>query len=181
MGTIQAGTWPVEVDATFLGKSSKKGTGYVGVRFKDETGDTITAYLYTSDAAIARTVETLERLGWSLSASNGDLFTLHETNLIVGAKCEIVVEDEEYDGKWRPKVKWINELGGGGRAEGMAAEEARSFAAALRAKVYGAKAGQAPAAGKPAQKASPRPAPKPSPKPASVPPSEPEGDDDIPF
>lgn len=180
MGTIQAGTYDVEVDATFLGKSAKKGTGYVAVRFKDEVGDTITAYLYTSDKAIERTIETLGVLGWDLNANNGDLYTLHETQLLVGAKAEIVVEDEEYNSKIYPKVRWINEPGGGGRSEGMAPDEAKAFAAALRAKVYGAVAGKgqvAKAAGKPAAK----PASRPAPAKASVPPSGPEGDDEIPF
>lgn len=177
MGTIQAGTWDVVVDATFLGKSPKKGTGYVAVRFKDDVGDTITAYLYTSDAALGRTVETLEALGWSVEANNGDVSTLHETQLLVGAKAEIVVENEEYEGKVRPKVKWINDPNGGGRAEGMAPSDAQAFAAALRAKVYGTRLGKAPAS-KPAA----RPAARPAPSKATAPPDDQGGDDsDLPF
>lgn len=178
MGTIKPGIWDVVVDSTFLGKSRKKGTGYIGVRFKDDVGDTITAYLYTSDAALGRTIETLEMLGWSVEANNGDVNSLNETPLLVGAKAEIVVEDEEYEGKFHAKVKWINPPGGGGgRVEAMTPNEAMAFAAALRAKVYGTRAGKAPSA-KPAA----RPAAKPAPAKTTAPPDDQGGDDsDIPF
>jgi len=180
MGTIKAGTYVVTVKGTHLGKSPKKGTGYVGVRFEDEVGDTITAFLYTSDAAIGRTIETLEQaLGWNVEAHNGDLFSLHETDLLVGKQVEIVVEDEEYEGKYRPKVKWINALNSGGRVEGMQADDAKAFAAALRATVYGTRAGKAPGATPAA-----RPAAKPAPAQAAAPSQGGDGpgeDDDLPF
>lgn len=178
MAVIPEGTHLVRVHSTFLGKSKNTQTGYVGVVFEDDAGDTITAYLYTSDKAIGRTVETLELLGWDLQANNGDLSTLHETPLLHGRQSEIVVENETYEGKTRAKVKWINGPDGGGRAEGMPANEAQAFAAALRAKVYGSKAGKPPAA-----KVAPKPAARAAVKavPVQTAEAEQQGDDDIPF
>jgi hypothetical protein len=100
---IPIGKHHATVTAAALSESSK-GTPCVQIEF-DANGDTITAWLYLSDAAFERAVKTLrDAFGF-----DDDFETLPDQ--LIGKQCQIVVEEEADDkGNLRPRVKWINSL-----------------------------------------------------------------------
>lgn len=120
----------VRVTATALAET-KTGVGQIVVGFEDSDGNTISAYLFTSDKAWEYTAEKLKTLGWD-PRENGYMF--EELNAdpspIAGNEVDIVTEEEEYEGKRRMKVKWINAPGLG--VERMQPAEAATFAMTLR-------------------------------------------------
>lgn len=136
MGVIGAGRHGVKVVNHVLGRSGT-GTPHVAVLFEDGAGDRITWYGYLSDAALERTVASLQILGWDPKEHGGDVKALNGTGILAEAEADIVVEMETYEGETRPKVKWVNEPGGGLGA-GMDAVEADAFSASLRQKVLSA-------------------------------------------
>jgi len=90
-------------------------------------GQRITWYGYFTDATIERTLESLEHAGWDgeseLSAPKG-----------LGSKtCSIVVQHEEYDGKMRAKVAWVNGSAGLALKQALSKEEALSFDKRMKA------------------------------------------------
>ncbi len=140
---IQAGTHDVHVKETYLGKSKVKGTPYVGVVLQDDQGCTLTWYGYLSDAAVERTIQVLQDIGWNAEEDNWEVAALDATPRLVNVACQIVVEDEEYEGKVRPKVKWLNPEGGGtGVRETMAPEEVKSFSSEIRKRILASKGPQ---------------------------------------
>lgn len=96
------------------------------------TGSTITWFGYFTDKAIEGTFRALRRLGWQ-GNDLSDLSTIGTKDVV------IVVESEEYEGKFRPKVKWINDPdgGGGGLALKTPLDDARAkqFAAKMKGAV----------------------------------------------
>ena len=136
MAVIAVGRHAVKVVSHALGRSST-GTPHVAVLFEDAGGDRITWYGYLSDAAMERTIKSLQALGWDPVANNGMVDSLNGTDLLVGRDAEVVVDTEVYNGEVRHKVKWVNAVGGG-LGEGMAADDATSFAASLRQKILSA-------------------------------------------
>ena len=100
---IPIGKHTATVTGAFLSESSK-GTPCVQIEF-DASGETITAWLYLSDAAFERSVKTLrDAFGF-----DDDFETLAQQ--LVEKQCQIVVEEEADDkGNLRPRVKWINSL-----------------------------------------------------------------------
>jgi hypothetical protein len=134
MSIIKAGRHEVVVTTT--GLQEKENGLTITVGFEDVDGNTITAYLYTSEKAWPYTEKKLQTLGWD-PLQNG--FRFEELNTepspIAGKAVQIVVADEEYDGKLRSKVQFINPPGGG--VERLAPEEAKSVAARLRARLTG--------------------------------------------
>lgn len=95
-----------------FGTSSKKGTQQCAVCFEilrgPQAGQKVTWIGYFTDATIERTLNALRICGFE-----GD-----DVSSFPGQSPEnevsIVVEHEEYDGKVRVKVAWVNEPGGGG-------------------------------------------------------------------
>ena len=70
---------------------------------------TVKAYLYLSDAAIQYTLEKLGNLGWH-GKSIDELDPNDQTHYnFKGAKALITGKMEEYEGKMRPKVDFIND------------------------------------------------------------------------
>ncbi len=138
MAIIQAGRHDVTVADHQLGRSGT-GTPHIAVRFEDEHGAGITWYGYLTDGALNSTLKALDALKWDTAVHDGRIDSLNGTGVLVGTQATIVVENEEYKGEWHPKVKWVNELGGGGSAERMDAAEASSFAVDLRKKILAAK------------------------------------------
>lgn len=141
MAVIGIGTHLVRVVSHVLGKSGT-GTPHIAVLFEDVNGDRVTWYGYLTDKAMERTVASLQVLGWDPVADNGLVNRLNGTQALVGAEAEIVVEMEEWEGKPTAKVKWVNRVGGS-LGEGMAEEEAGTFAASLRQKILSAAKPQA--------------------------------------
>ena len=157
------GRYTATIENAELGQS-EKGTPYLSLLCKTTEGEDLTAYLYLSDAAFERTTKTLrEVFGFD---NNFEAVVAQVT----GKECSIVVEAEEYEGKTRMKVKWVNAVGGG---SGKPLENAESLLTQLSARAKRIPAA-APAAARTAPVAA-RPArPAPAPK-AAVP------EDDVPF
>lgn len=95
-------------------------TGTAGLRLpleitSGECKGTLCEYVgWLSHAALPRTVKTLvEVFGWDRNLDA--LGKLLDSGPFVGKECEITVEDEEYNGKTYPKIKWLNRAGGGAR------------------------------------------------------------------
>lgn len=90
---------------------SPNGTDYLYVLFKlkggSQDGQSIGAYFYFSEAAQEKAIEGLRNAGCTFPG--GDV-----TNLAgLGSKdVSLVVEHEEYEGKTKAKVKWVNKVGG---------------------------------------------------------------------
>lgn len=166
-----AGRHRVRVTATALAET-KNGTGQIVVGFEDNEGNSISAYLFTSDKAWEYTAEKLKVLGWD-PVANG--YRFEDLNLdpspIAGNEVDIVTEEEQFEGKWRMKVKWINAPGLG--VERMQPAQASSFAETLRARLL---RGATATAGTPRGNYSRRGNGSPR-YPDSVPPT----DEDVPF
>lgn len=136
MSVMGVGVHPAKVVQHQLGKSGT-GTPHVAVLLENAAGDRITWYGYLTDAALEYTLKTLGVMGWDPVAHDGQISSLNETDLLVGAEVEVVVETEEWNGEHRAKVKWINQPGGG-LGLGMEADDAKSLAAKLRKKILAA-------------------------------------------
>lgn len=121
-----------------------RGKDFCAVNFKisegEIEGERITAYLYFStDENSRRSVESLRYCGCSFPGN--DVTDLEGLGSI---DCQLVVEHEEWEGKTRAKVKWINALRGAGVREEqkMNAGARRSFAARMKAAVIATGGGQ---------------------------------------
>jgi hypothetical protein len=150
MPTIQnPDRYAVTVKAAEFGET-KTGTPYLSLEFSTEAGETITGWLYLSEKALANSVKTLrDAFGF-----DGDFETVIEQ--VVSKPCSITVELEEYEGKERLRVKWIN-----GPRSSKPIDNQAEFLKALSAKAAripkeASRAGTAPA--KAPAKAAPAPA-----------------------
>jgi len=121
-----AGTFVARVKApgnTWFGESGEKGTPFIRVPLIVEEGPQAGREIvwqgWLTEAAFDRTVETLaEAFDW-----DGDLEEMSQGYVpFVDLLCRIVVESEEWEGKTRYRVKWLNPISGGG---GKALEEAK--------------------------------------------------------
>ena len=141
MGTVATGTHLVHVTAHIL---TKTGTGkeQLAITFEDEEGNRITWYGYFTEKTIDRTMETLAILGWDAEKYDHRIASLHDTDILVGAEAEIVVEAEEYEGRTRHKVRWVNAVGAGGAQDPLSAGEAADFSERMRAAFITAKGPQ---------------------------------------
>jgi hypothetical protein len=130
---IEEGTFRARAVDADLGWT-QGGKPQVAVTFEilegEDTGRNITWYGYFTDRTKERTIESLRFCGWKgddisdLSSVNGD------------GEVSLVIEHEEYEGKTRAKVQWVN--GGGARlAKPMDANDAKAFAAKLKGIVAG--------------------------------------------
>lgn len=102
MATIQnPDRYEVTVKSAEFGET-KNGTPYLALEFITEASDTILGWLYLSDKALGNSLKTLrDAFGF-----DGDFDSV--INQVVSKPCSITVELEEYEGKERLKVKWIN-------------------------------------------------------------------------
>lgn len=109
-----------------LGRTSK-GKEQIVVQFENAEGQHATWYGFFSSAALPYTLERLETCGWDGEADGWNVSKLHRSDKLAGNEVELVIEEEEYDGKKTPKIRWINEVGGGAVADPMDSEEASRF------------------------------------------------------
>lgn len=126
---ISPGTYKARgMDAAL--STTKSGREQVGVRFElvDHPGETIIWYGYFTDGTFERTIKSLRACGW-----RGD--DLSDLSGIGAMEVQIVVEHEEYNGKTRAKVRWVNGAGSGGIPNQLAADKAKSFAERMRESV----------------------------------------------
>jgi hypothetical protein len=98
-----AGRYPATVTAANFGET-ENGTPYLYLALAIESGASISAWLYLTEKALEGTTKTLrDAFGF-----DGNFETACDQ--VVGKKCSITVESEEYNGKESLKVKWINAL-----------------------------------------------------------------------
>lgn len=104
------------------------GTEQIGVEFLivggDEDGQRITDYFPLSEKAIQFTFEKLLAAGW-------DGQDMVEWTGLGSVDCRLVVEDEEYQGKWKKKIVFVNRAGVGMK-NAMNAGQKSDFAARMR-------------------------------------------------
>lgn len=97
----------------------------------DNEGHEVTYQAWITDKSLERTIKTLaEVFGW-----DGDIEALAKqttTGPFVGKPCSIVTEEEDYNGKKRVVIKWLNSADGGGKT--MAPDAAMTLAKLLSAK-----------------------------------------------
>jgi hypothetical protein len=132
-----------------LGRA-KTGSEQIGIEFEilsgPDAGKSITAYLYFTEKTFDRTVESLRHCGWQ----GDDLASI--TGLDANEVQLVIDHEQDNTGELRARVKWINALGGLAMNEVLSPNEAKEFAARMRARV--ASIGKKAAATKPAQGAS---------------------------
>lgn len=113
-----------------LGHSST-GKEQVAVLFEitagEHQGKHITWYGYFTDNTVDRTLDSLRHCGW-----DGDNFVALEG--LNRNEVELVIEPEEYQGKWHDRVKWVNRPSTIALKDPMSGEALSAFAARMRGK-----------------------------------------------
>jgi hypothetical protein len=109
---------------------SGSGKEQIGIEFEiqDQEGGHVTWYGFFTEKTTERTIETLRICGWhgtDLSSLDG----------IGDNEVSIVLETEEWEGKARQKVQWVNRAGGLSMANPLNADQAKAFAAKMRGAV----------------------------------------------
>ncbi len=154
-------TYPVVCTGTVLGEF-KTNTPYVEYSFEHQEHP---EYRISCRRALTEKSfsfvekELREALGWDPQKKNWEFEQLNTgaESPCAGVKCSIVVEEEEYDGKLRARVVFVNGEGGGPR-ERLSEDKAKSVADRIRGAIRRGPRSSAPAS---------------SPKPAAKPPSGP--------
>ena len=133
MSLLPEGRHEVEVLSTGLKKSENTGTVQIVIEFGNADG-TIAAFLPITEKAWQYTEAKLQTLGWD-PAEHGFRFEdlSEDPSPLVGVDCQIVVREEEYNGKMSPKVSFINPPGSTGGASTAHGEAAASIADEIRA------------------------------------------------
>jgi len=130
---IPAATYRAQAIDGHLGFTSK-GNEQVVVRFEIVDGpqkdQSIQWFGFFTEACFDRTIQSLRHCGWK-----GD--DVSELTGIDTREVDIVVEHDTYQGKVTPKVRWVNQAGGG---VGMSPVQAADFAASIKARIAGMKA-----------------------------------------
>lgn len=150
------GTFTARACGWELTKSKNKGTEEMLVKFVLDDGTYVYWDGWLTEKAWARTVDSLKACGW-------DGVSMETMEGMGTLDVELVLEEEEYEGVTRTKVKWVNPIGGAPMkvSSPMTGDERRRFLAKMQARLKQAGPAAAP---KPAQKT-----------------SAPVQDDDIPF
>lgn len=133
--TSLAGTHRAHAKEWQLGMSST-GKEQIGVMFQiiggEHDGKHITWFGYFTDGALDRTLESLRHCGW-------DSDSLAELDNLGANEVELVCEDEEYEGRWRTRVKWVNRVSRLQMKEQMSPQQVQAFAAKLRGRTVASK------------------------------------------
>lgn len=170
------GVYRARASSWGLGES-KSGKEQLAIEFRltDPEAPTklITAFLFFTEKTFDRTIESLRHCGWQ----GDDLTNLSGLD---ANEVDLVLEEEEYEGKRQTKVKWINRCGGLTLKAPLSEDKARTFAASMRDRIRALDASAGRPAAKPAAKATvtnfQKPATKGDPRPEPPPIT-----DDIPF
>lgn len=129
---INAGKYKAQATEAHLDQS-KKGTDYIAVALKldvDGVPNELVWYGYLTEKTAPRTMKALRAMGWT----GDNIETAESSNgSSLPTKVEAVVELDAYEGKVRPKVQWINAIGGGRSATLDKAALAKRLAAQAKA------------------------------------------------
>ncbi len=114
------------------------------------TGETITWIGHFTEKTTARTVESMQHLGFP----SDDLEQLAELDADGAARLlpnpvDLVCEPEEYDGQWTLKVRWVNRAGAGSFAfkAPMRGPDLKAFAAQMKSTLRNARGASRPTNG----------------------------------
>jgi hypothetical protein len=113
---IAEGRQPAICRSIQFGKTSK-GDEQIAIGFEivgegnPDVGRQLTYYGMFTDSTIDFTVEALRNCGWT-GDELAELPALADAGQLAN-EVSLVVEHEEWEGKWREKVKWVNRPGGG--------------------------------------------------------------------
>lgn len=142
----QPGRYAATVAGAEFGESNN-GTPFLRLDINTDAGESTSAWLYLSEKALPGSVRTLrDAFGF-----DNDFETV--VDQVVGKPCSITVEAEEYEGKERLRVKWVN-----GPRTTKPIDNQESFL-----KTLAAKAARIPKEAPKAGSAPTKPAPKPAP------------------
>jgi hypothetical protein len=123
---------------------SDKGTDFLWLQFKlkGAEDETIGAYLYFSEAAAARSIESLRHCGCTFPDND-------VTNLdgLTSRDVQLVIEHEEWDGAMRAKVKWINALAGVREEQKMSPAAKAGFKQRMKGALLASKSSAPPSDG----------------------------------
>lgn len=89
-------------------------------------------YGYFTDETLDQTLMSMRHCGWA-SESLAELDTLGDNDVM------LVIEDEEYQGKWRSRVRWVNRVPKLALKSQMNMQQASDFAQKLRGKTVASK------------------------------------------
>ncbi len=105
--SIKAGTYISKASVWGLSET-KSGAEQFAIEFPvtDEHGEThvLTYFGSFSEKAEKHTLKALRACGWV----GNDLSKVND----LPNEVQLVVENEEYEGEWRTKIKWVNSIGG---------------------------------------------------------------------
>jgi len=108
---MEPGKYNAKVVDYFMSET-RAGNPQVVLKFMMEDGNTIYHYMSLSEKAQPYTAKTLAVLGYEGQDVNL-LADGPKTNILNLSKTvELVLDNEEWNGKVNLKVKWVNELGG---------------------------------------------------------------------
>jgi len=129
---INAGTYKAHATKAELGET-KAGAPQIAVTFRiidddqpEAVGAELVWYGYFTEKAKARTLESLVHAGW-----DGD--DIEELAGLGTTEVNIVVELDTYNGRTRPKVQWVNAIGGSALQKTMDESSKKTFAKSLKA------------------------------------------------
>lgn len=111
------------------------GQAFVNFRFVDEEmGGYEMGWFgsFKSDKSTEITLKALRACGWK----GVDVLELERADCGLDANVvALVVEHEEYEGKVRARVRWVNEIGGASRTTPLSPDKKQSFAARIKANI----------------------------------------------
>lgn len=127
---IEAGTYYARGVGVDFGIAN--GKEQVAIQFRieggSEPGSELPYYGFFTDRTAERTVESLRFCGWDTD-NLGDV-----TAEVIGRNLvKIVVEHDSYNGKVRPKIAWVNRVGGTLVKNQMGAGQKADFARKMKA------------------------------------------------
>lgn len=131
---MENGTYRAKAVRAELGETNT-GNVQVGIAFQltaeEYSGQKLTWYGTFTDKAMPITLKALRTAGWK----GEDVSDLSSIGGPDAPEVDLVVENEEYQGQWRTKVKWVNAAGGPMMKTALTGDKAKAFAAKMRGAV----------------------------------------------
>lgn len=128
---MENGTYRARATSWVLGETST-GKEQVAVEFSltdpELQGERIAWYGFFTEKTFERTIESLRACGWT-----GD--NLEDLSGLDANEVDLVIEQETYEGKTTPRVRWVNRPGAIGVKTALAPEKAKTFAAKMKAQI----------------------------------------------